>query len=141
MQGFFKRSRNFGATHNLRSGIMANLYNNIENLCKKRGVNVTTMCRDSGASRGSLSDLKSGRKQTLKYETLEKIANFFEISVESLVSGNESQKEKLNTLDGIELEKLSPARRALLEALDGMDDENIMKIVRIAQAVKKELPE
>lgn len=73
---------------------MANLYNNIENLCKKRGVNVTTMCRDSGASRGSLSDLKSGRKQTLKYETLEKIANYFEISVESLVSGNESQKEK-----------------------------------------------
>lgn len=89
---------------------MANLYNNIENLCKKRGVNVTTMCRDSGASRGSLSDLKSGRKQTLKYETLEKIANYFEISVESLVSGDERQKEKPNALDGIELEmaKLSP---------------------------------
>ena len=73
---------------------MANLYNNIENLCKKRGVNMTTMCRDSGASRGSLSDLKSGRKQTLKYETLEKIANYFEISVESLVSGDDGQKEK-----------------------------------------------
>ncbi len=120
---------------------MANLYNNIENLCKKRGVNVTTMCRDSGASRGSLSDLKSGRKQTLKYETLEKIANYFEISVESLVSGDERQKEKPNALDGIELEKLSPARRALLEALDGMTEENIMKLVRIAQAVKMELPE
>lgn len=89
---------------------MANLYNNIENLCKKRGVNVTTMCRDSGASRGSLSDLKSGRKQTLKYETLEKIANYFEISVESLVSGNDGQKEKPNTLDGIGLDMadLSP---------------------------------
>ena len=89
---------------------MANLYNNIENLCTKRGVNVTTMCRESGASRGSLTDLKSGRKQTLKYETLEKIANYFEISVESLVSGNERQKEKPNALDGIELDmaKLSP---------------------------------
>ena len=89
---------------------MANLYNNIENLCKKRGVNVTTMCRDSGASRGSLSDLKSGRKQTLKYETLEKIANYFEISVESLVSGDDRQKEKPNALDGIELDmaNLSP---------------------------------
>ena len=51
------------------------------------------------------------------------------------------QKEKLNALDGIELEKLSPARRALLEALDGMTEENIMKLVRIAQAVKMELPE
>lgn len=51
------------------------------------------------------------------------------------------QKEKPNALDGIELEKLSPARRALLESLDGMTEENIMKLVRIAQAVKMELPE
>lgn len=51
------------------------------------------------------------------------------------------QKEKPNAIDGIELEKLSPARRALLEALDGMTEENIMKLVRIAQAVKMELPE
>lgn len=114
---------------------MANLYNNIENLCKKRGVNVTTMCRDSGASRGSLSDLKSGRKQTLKYETLEKIANYFEISVESLVSGDERQKEKPNALDGIELEKLSPARRALLEKLGGMDDDQIMKLISVIDSV------
>lgn len=102
---------------------MANLYNNIENLCKKRGVNVTTMCRDSGASRGSLSDLKSGRKQTLKYETLEKIANYFEISVESLVSGNESQKEKpdpqmengldalLKECEGLSKDELEEARQ------------------------------
>lgn len=102
---------------------MANLYNNIENLCKKRGVNVTTMCRDSGASRGSLSDLKSGRKQTLKYETLEKIANYFEISVESLVSGGENQKEKpapqmengldalLKECEGLSKDELEEARR------------------------------
>lgn len=101
---------------------MANLYNNIENLCKKRGVNVTTMCRDSGASRGSLSDLKSGRKQTLKYETLEKIANYFEISVESLVSGDERQKEKpapggseldalLKECEGLSKDELEEARR------------------------------
>lgn len=71
--------------------------------------------------------------------TIEKIATFFNVPSEELTG--EEQKEKPNTLDGIELEKLSPARRALLEALDGMEDENIMKIVRIAQAVKKELPE
>lgn len=102
---------------------MANLYNNIEAFCKKRGVNVTTMCRDSGASRGSLSDLKSGRKQTLKYETLEKIANYFEISVESLVSGDYLQKEKPSTPEGDGLDakaqatlnkmkKLSPEQQA-----------------------------
>lgn len=107
---------------------MANLYNNIETLCKKRGVNVTTMCRDSGASRGSLSDLKSGRKQTLKYETLEKIANYFQISVESLVSGDDRQKEKPTPSEESELnahakailykyEQLDPAQRVMFEKM------------------------
>lgn len=70
---------------------MANLYENIEKLCKQRGVNVTTMCKESGASRGSLTDLKNGRKQTLKYETLDKIASYFETSVDALVSGEQKE--------------------------------------------------
>ena len=70
---------------------MANLYENIEKLCKQRGVNVTTMCKESGASRGSLTDLKNGRKQTLKYETLDKIASYFGTSVDALVSGNQKE--------------------------------------------------
>ena len=70
---------------------MANLYENIEKLCKQRGVNVTTMCKESGASRGSLTDLKNGRKQSLKYETLDKIASYFETSVDALVSGNQKE--------------------------------------------------
>jgi transcriptional regulator with XRE-family HTH domain len=91
MQGFFKRSRNFSKPYNARTGIMANLYENIEKLCKQRGVNVTTMCKESGASRGSLTDLKNGRKQTLKYETLDKIASYFETSVDALVSGEQKE--------------------------------------------------
>lgn len=70
---------------------MANLYENIEKLCKQRGVNVTTMCKESGASRGSLTDLKNGRKQTLKYETLDKIASYFGTSVDTLVSGEHKE--------------------------------------------------
>ena len=70
---------------------MANLYENIEKLCKQRGVNVTTMCKESGASRGSLTDLKNGRKQTLKYETLAKIASYFGTSVDTLVSGEQKE--------------------------------------------------
>ena len=70
---------------------MANLNENIEKLCKQRGVNVTTMCKESGASRGSLTDLKNGRKQTLKYETLDKIASYFGTSVDALVSGEHKE--------------------------------------------------
>lgn len=116
---------------------MANLYNNIENLCKKRGVNVTTMCRDSGASRGSLSDLKSGRKQTLKYETLEKIANYFEISVESLVSGNESQKEKPSTPEG---DGLDARFDALLSQMTDADRADLLEYMEFKVAKRKENP-
>lgn len=70
---------------------MANLYENIEKLCKNRGINVTLMCKESGASRGSLTDLKSGRKQSLKYETLDKIATYFGISVNELVTGEQKE--------------------------------------------------
>lgn len=116
---------------------MANLYNNIENLCKKRGVNVTTMCRDSGASRGSLSDLKSGRKQTLKYETLEKIANYFEISVESLVSGNESQKEKPTPGEGSGLDARFDA---LLSQMTDADRADLLEYMEFKVAKRKENP-
>ncbi len=116
---------------------MANLYNNIENLCKKRGVNVTTMCRDSGASRGSLSDLKSGRKQTLKYETLEKIANYFEISVESLVSGNESQKEKPTPGEGSGLDARFDE---LLSQMTDADRADLLEYMEFKVAKRKENP-
>lgn len=116
---------------------MANLYNNIENLCKKRGVNVTTMCRDSGASRGSLSDLKSGRKQTLKYETLEKIANYFEISVESLVSGNENQKEKPAPSEGSGLDARFDA---LLSQMADADRADLLEYMEFKVAKRKENP-
>ena len=37
---------------------MSDLYNRIENLCKRDKVNITTMSKESGASRSSLTDLK-----------------------------------------------------------------------------------
>jgi len=107
-------------------------------IATEKGINVSFVCREIGKSRGYISQMiVSGRD--FPDEMLVPVANALGVTVEELTG--EGQKEKPNTLDGIELEKLSPARRALLEALEGMDDENIMKIVRIAQAVKKELPE
>lgn len=44
------------------------------------------MCRNTGASRGSLSDLKMGRIVSLNTATLEKIANYFNVSVSYLLA-------------------------------------------------------
>lgn len=110
----------------------------VKKISKEKGISLAFVCRQIGRSHGYLAEI-ANRDGDVPEKMLGPIANALGVTVEELTG--EEQKEKPNTLDGIELEKLSPARRALLEALDGMDDENIMKIVRIAQAVKKELPE
>lgn len=112
-------------------------YLNFVRLCNKIGKSPSAVAEEMGFQRSVVTRWSNG--SVPRKATIEKIATFFNVPSEELTG--EEQKEKPNALDGIELEKLSPARRALLEALDGMDDENIMKIVRIAQAVKKELPE
>jgi transcriptional regulator with XRE-family HTH domain len=127
MQGFFKRSRNFSKPYNARTGIMANLYENIEKLCKQRGVNVTTMCKESGASRGSLTDLKNGRKQTLKYETLDKIASYFGTSVDTLVSGE--HKENPPQQPQSEVDAAVERIRRKLESMPKEQREALMNLI------------
>ena len=116
---------------------MSTFYDNYIKLCAAHDKSPTAVSKEIGLSNAAASGWKNGKKPSAV--TKQKLADYFGVTVEDLTG--EDQKEKPNTLDGIELEKLSPARRALLEALEDMDDENIMKIVRIAQAVKKELPE
>lgn len=112
----------------------------VKKISKEKGISLAFVCRQIGRSHGYLAEI-ANRDGDVPEKMLGPIANALGVTVEELKGEDPAQKEKPNALDGIELEKLSPARRALLEALDGMDDENIMKIVRIAQAVKKELPE
>ena len=83
--------RNLGEVYKKGTIIMSNLYNRIEELCKENNESITTMCKESGASRASLSDLKVGRKQSLSAETLSKIANHFGVSVDYLL-GKENKK-------------------------------------------------
>ena len=106
---------------------MANLYENIEKLCKQRGVNVTTMCKESGASRGSLTDLKNGRKQTLKYETLDKIASYFGTSVDTLVSGE--QKENPPQQPQSEVDAAVERIRKKLESMPKEQREALMNLI------------
>lgn len=68
---------------------MEALYTRIAALCEKSGVNITTMCKECGASRGSLTDLKMGRKQSLSTDTLSKIASYFDVSVDYLLGKKE----------------------------------------------------
>lgn len=71
---------------------MSTLYYRIEKLCKANDMTITSMCKESGASRASLSDLKMGRKQNLSTDTLTKIAKTLGVSV-GLLIGHEPEWE------------------------------------------------
>ena len=83
---------------------MSSLYIRIETLCKSKGVNITQMCKEAGVSRGNLTDLKMGRQSGLSATNLEKIADYFGVTINELLGnkkepaavGNElSDEEKL----------------------------------------------
>ena len=64
---------------------MTEIYARIEELCRKRKINVTALCTACGIPRASLSDYKNGRKKTLSADTLSRIADYFEVSVDFLL--------------------------------------------------------
>lgn len=57
------------------------VYDLIEELCIKKGVNVTTLCKDCKIPRSTLTDYKKGRVKSLSTDTLCKIADYFGVSV------------------------------------------------------------
>lgn len=126
-------------------------YDRLDNLLKKNRTTRKYLCLSAGHAdnyiRGFEKRGKEPPREFVKYcadqlgTTTAYLYGETDDPSPVLAPASPEQKEKPNAIDGIELEKLSPARRALLEALDGMTDENIMKLVRIAQAVKMELPE
>lgn len=115
------------------------LYDKIELLCNKKGINITTMCRDAGISRAPLSDLKAGRSKTLSSTTLSKIASYFGVSVDYLL-GNTEQKEK-PLINGDEelteyLEELKsrPELKMLFRLTKNATKEDVEKAVKIIEA-------
>ncbi len=66
------------------------LYHRILNLCGSSGIRPGRMCNDLGISRGMITDLKMGRKQSLSADTLAKIADYFGTSVDSLLRDPEA---------------------------------------------------
>ena len=118
---------------------MAELYDRIEKLCKDKGVSITEMCKQSGASRGSLTDLKMGRISGLSLETIEKLMKYFDVSLPYLL-GTETEKAPADE-DGDLAEYLQdlrdrPETRTLLEASRGMTKEQVEQMAAFAKSLR-----
>lgn len=127
---------------------MSELYHRIELLCQGKGVTITDMCRLSGASRGSLSDLKMGRIRTLKAETMKKIADYLEVSVDYLLTGARAKEINAPTAgqvngdaelnDFLETLKNREECRMLFSLAKGATKEDVMRAVAIIEALRRE---
>lgn len=58
-------------------------YNNLEELCKKKKITLAALARELGLSNSATTYWKRG--SIPKYETLKKIADYFEVEVEKLL--------------------------------------------------------
>lgn len=102
---------------------MSELYNLIENLCKKNGTNITAMCKEAKISRAPLTELKMGRSKTLSSATLSKIASYFGVSVDYLL-GNEEKPapENRNGLSIKEQKDIAKKVDAFMASLENEKD-------------------
>ncbi|MBQ7736997.1 MAG: helix-turn-helix transcriptional regulator [Oscillospiraceae bacterium] len=107
---------------------MVTLYETIEYLCRLNEINVTYMCRESGASRASMTDLKKGRSTTLTAETLDKIARYFHVPIEFLIDDNEDKFDYLGKGDLYERVRSGEQKKPLVN-----DDEELTELLERAR--------
>ena len=86
---------------------MCTLYNNLVSLCKAKGVSGSRMCLDLGLSKSTMTDLKNGRIKGVTIATAQKMAAYFNITVDELY--------------GIEIEKAPDAEAPEAEYQEVID--------------------
>lgn len=114
---------------------MSEIYERIESLCKKSGINITIMCKETEVPRSALSDYKAGRTKSLSTATLSKIAVYFGVSVDYLL-GNE-QKEKPTAAKTVSDDDIKFA----LFGDVGVSDEDFEDVKRFAEFIKNKKKE
>ncbi|MBQ1186501.1 MAG: helix-turn-helix transcriptional regulator [Clostridia bacterium] len=104
---------------------MNEIYARIEALCKSHGMNITELCKKCSIPRASLTDFKMGRNKSLSATTLQKIAEYFSVSVEYLLSGEAPSPEKINL------------KVAFFGGEEGITDAMVEEVMHFAAYVKE----
>lgn len=73
------------------------MYEIFEQLLQKHGVNAYKVAKATGVTQSTLSDWKRGRS-TPKTENMKKLADYFGVSIDYLMTGNEDEKKGASSL-------------------------------------------
>lgn len=100
---------------------MDDLYKKIRSLCDQRGISGYKLCKDIGMQPSLLTDLKMGRQTGLSAKNMDKVANYFNVSMEYLL-GTEKEKSSADNSEGLLdneiIERLISLTPAELEKVD-----------------------
>ena len=109
---------------------MCTLYENIQVLCKEKGVSGSRMCLDLGLSKSTLSDLKNGRTKGISVPTAQKIAGYFEITVDELYGLEEEKEEK-----PVQEDELSENVRKLVNFAMTVPDDKVDLVLKVMKSI------
>lgn len=117
---------------------MATVYERILELCQQKGVTPGKMCNDLGYSRNTMTALKTGRSTTLKLDKAQRIADYFGVSVDTLLGNEQREKPLVNgdeeLTEYLEILKTRPEMRMLFSLTKNATKEDVEKAVRIVEA-------
>ena len=92
------------------------MYEVFEQLLQKYGITAYKVSKDTGITQSTLSDWKRGRS-TPKTDNMKKIADYFGVSVEYLMTGIEEPKEKEITLTPKDERDIAKDLNSIMEKL------------------------
>lgn len=100
---------------------MNELYDKISNLCADHGISIGRMCSDLKISRGNLTDLKMGRIRSISSANLQKIADYFSVSLDFFSESEKGNTKKAPTLNKKDERDIKKKMDEMLELFDSAD--------------------
>ena len=118
------------------------MYENFSKLTKREGVTTYQVAKSTGISQTTFSDWKNGRSVP-KADKLQKIAEYFNVSVEYLMGASEQKEKPLVNNDEELTEYLEELKhrsemRMLFKLAKGATKEDVQQAVKIIEALRKE---
>lgn len=122
------------------------MYEVFEKLCQMKGVKAADVCKETGISKSAISQWKS-KGTNLRVDTLQKIADYFGVSVEYLIDGKNTEKESTSgkkyyfsdeTAEMAQKIFENPKLHALFDATPDVSPDALQKVTELLLIMKGE---
>lgn len=121
------------ATYTKTESVFMRFYDKYIRLCNSINKSPSAVAIDLEIGKPSVTRWKRGAEP--RDSTKLRVANYFGITVEELMSGVEGAKKAPTEIS--ERESISPAKQALLDVIDSLTDEQCEKLLIVVESAKK----